>query len=82
MPAMLALVPPPAPEAVRVKKPNRRPGSCPSPSKVTQLRTPDPDILPAARYLLRQGWTGGDAFHAGLDLDLAAMMLTIETAPS
>ena len=43
---------------------------------------PDPDILPAARYLLRQGWTGGDAFHAGLDLDLAAMMITIETAPS
>jgi len=35
----LALVPPLSPEAVRVKKPNRRPGSCPLPSKVTQLRT-------------------------------------------
>ena len=70
------------PRATRTRKPCRRPASCPQPSKVTQLRTPDPDILPAARYLLRQGWTGGDAFHAGLDLDLAAMMLTIEVSPS
>ena len=82
MPQSLAPVLPMPSRATRTRKPNRRPGSCPSPSKVTQLRTPDPDILPAARYLLRQGWTGGDAFHAGLDLDLAAMMLTIETAPS
>jgi hypothetical protein len=36
MAQMLALVPPPAPEAVRVKKPNRRKGSIPS--KVTDLR--------------------------------------------
>jgi hypothetical protein len=36
MAVMLALVPTPAPEAVRVKKPNRRKGSIPS--KVTDLR--------------------------------------------
>ena len=73
MPATVTLVPPTSPEAVRVKKPNRRKGSIPP--NVTQLPVPDPDILPAARYLLRQGWTAGDAFHAGLDPDVAAMML-------
>ncbi len=73
MSATLSLVPPITPEPEQV---------LPASPKVTQLPAPDPDILPAARYLLRQGWTGGDAFLAGLDLDLAAMMLTIETAPS
>ena len=55
---------------------------------VTQLRprdpdtTPDPDIPVVARWLLSRGWTGQDAFHAGLPVDLAAAMLIREAAPS
>ena len=51
---------------------------------VTQLRpreneaTPDPDIPVVAAYLIRQGWTGLDAFHAGLGMDLAAAVWTLE----
>lgn len=78
MTAMLTLVPPPAPEALRVKKPNRRPGSIPA--NVTQLPVLDPDIPVVARWLLSQGWTGLDAWHAGLSLDLAAAMWIRETS--
>lgn len=42
--------------------------------------TPDPDIPVVAAYLLRQGWTGLDAFHAGLSADLAAAMWVLEAS--
>ncbi len=56
---------------------------------VTSLRSrqapvaPDSEDTPVvARWLLARGWTALDAFHAGFPADLAALMLTIETAPS
>jgi hypothetical protein len=78
----LTLLPPLPVEDTRTRKPNRRPGSCPSPSNVIPLPAPDPDTPVVARYLMRQGWTWVDAFHAGLDANVGAMMLAIETAPS
>ena len=56
------------------------------PATVTQLPVrqtpagPDLDIPRVAAYLLRQGWTGLDAFHAGLSADLAAAMWVLEAA--
>ena len=78
--ASLALVAPLPVEDTRVRKPNRRPQSCPT--NVAQFPVPDPDIPAAARYLTRQGWSWLDAAHAGLDMDLAAAMLMIESPPS
>jgi len=53
---------------------------------VTQLHpreadtTPDPDMPVVARWLLSRGWTGQDAFHAGLPVDLAAAILILEAS--
>ena len=52
------------------------------PSNVTPFPVPDADRPAAARYLIRQGWTGLDAFHVGLDLDLCAAIWTLEGPPS
>jgi len=41
---------------------------------------PDPDIPVVAAWLLRQGWTGQDAFHAGLPVDLAAAIFILEAS--
>jgi len=41
---------------------------------------PDPDIPVVARWLLSRGWTGQDAFHAGLPVDLAAAILILEAS--
>lgn len=84
MPATITELPareiPATPEAARVKKPNRRPGSCPSP--VTQLRpAPDPDTPAVARWLHRHGWAALDAFHAGFDADVCAALWMLETSP-
>jgi hypothetical protein len=79
--ASLALVPSLSPDATRTRKPNRRPGSCPS--KVTQLRpATDPDTQVVARYFARHGWTALAAFEEGFPADLAAAMLMIEVPPS
>jgi len=42
--------------------------------------TPDPDIPVVAAWLLARGWTGQDAFHAGLPVDLAAAILILEAS--
>ena len=45
MPDTIAPVLPMRPQAARTRKPNRRPGSCPSPSKVTCLRDRQISVL-------------------------------------
>lgn len=81
MPQMLALVPPLPVEDTRVQKPNRRPGSCPTPSKVTELHpAPDADTPVVARWLIAHDWSALDAFHVGLGLEVCALMWTIEAA--
>ena len=69
------------PQAVRVRRPNRRPGSCPVPSKVTELHpAPDADTPVVARWLIAHDWSALDAFHVGLGLEVCALMWTIEAA--
>ena len=46
----------------------------------TPEATPDPDMPVVAAWLLRRGWTGQDAFHAGLPVDLAAAILILEAS--
>ena len=86
MPQMLAPVLKLDPEAVRVRKPCRRPGSCPVPSKVTELHPPtipdpDPDAAATARYLARHGWTSPDVHNSAYwGLDVWAALLAREIA--
>ena len=82
----LALVPSLPVEAVRVRKPCRRPGSFPVPSKVTELHPPtipdpDPDAAATARYLARHGWTSPDVHNSAYwGLDVWAALLAREIA--
>jgi len=69
------------PRAARIRKPNRRPGSCP----VTQLRPrpgPDDRIPVVASYLTDAGLTAVQAFNLSFDADLLAAMIAREAAPS
>ena len=56
------------------------------PATVTQLRpretpaAPDPDTPVVAAWLLRRGWTGAEAYDAGLGPELAASMLVLEVS--
>ena len=52
------------------------------PSNVIPLPTPDADRPAAARYLIAHGFTALDAWHLGLDADLAAAMWMLEGPPS
>jgi len=45
-----------------------------------QDATPDPDIPVVAAYFARQGWTGHEAFLAGLPADLAAAIFVLEAS--
>ena len=61
----LALVAPLPADATQVRKPNRRPGSCPAPPKVTQLRprqaaSPSGDAVSMAGLVM----AGGPEFAA------------------
>ncbi|HTQ94996.1 MAG TPA: hypothetical protein VMK84_36430 [Streptosporangiaceae bacterium] len=41
---------------------------------------PDPDVPVVAAYFARQGWTGHEAFLAGLPADLAAAIFVLEAS--